>query len=376
MMEPRAFGGLLQEHGVTFFSGVPCSFLRGLINHALNHLDYYAAANEGDAVAIAAGATLGGRRAAVLLQNSGLTNALSPLTSLNHVFRIPVLGFVSLRGEPGVADEPQHELLGEITGKLLKVCRIETLLLDRDLDEARRQLLQADKFLRQDRSAFLIVRKGTFAEEPLSRPFCVPDSPKRLHISGSNRTFPRRIDVLAALNGLRDRNTLLLATTGKTGRELYELEDHPGNLYMVGSMGCVSSLGLGLALARPDKKVIAIDGDGALLMRMGSLATNGFYRPPNLLHVVLDNRCHDSTGGQDTVSGNVCFAAVASYSGYPAAMEVHVLSEFTSAVQTWLTAGGLTLISLPTGKGSKEALGRPGIKPIEVKERLMRHVQQ
>ena len=111
-------------------------------------------------------------------------------------------------------------------------------------------------------------------------------------------------------------------------------------------------------------------------MRMGSLATNGFYRPPNLLHVVLDNRCHDSTGGQDTVSGNVCFAAVASYSGYPAAMEVHVLSEFTSTVQTWLTAGGLTLISLPTGKGSKEALGRPGIKPIEVKERLMRHVQQ
>ena len=264
------------------------------------------------------------------MQNSGLTNALSPLTSLNHVFRIPVLGFVSLRGEPGVADEPQHELLGEITGELLKVCRIETLLLDRDLDEARRQLLQADKFLRQDRSAFLIVRKGTFAEEPLSRPFCVPDSPKRLHISGSNRTFPRRIDVLAALNGLRDRNTLLLATTGKTGRELYELEDHPGNLYMVGSMGCVSSLGLGLALARPDKKVIAIDGDGGLLMRMGSLATNGFYRPPNLLHVVLDNRCHDSTGGQDTVSGNVCFAAVASYCGYPAAMEVHVLSEFTT----------------------------------------------
>jgi phosphonopyruvate decarboxylase len=376
MIELPAFGGLLQEHGFTFFSGVPCSFLRGLISYALNHLDYCAAANEGDAVAIAAGAALGGRRAAVLLQNSGLTNALSPLTSLNHVFRIPVLGFVSLRGEPGVADEPQHELLGQITAELLRVCRIETLLLDRDLEEVRRQLAQVDQLLRQDRSVFVIVRKGTFAEEPLVQRLRVPDPARRLHLSEGHPTFPRRLEALAALNSLRDRNTVLLATTGKTGRELYEIEDHPGNLYMVGSMGCVSSLGLGLALARPDKKVIAIDGDGALLMRMGSLATNGFYRPPNLLHVVLDNRCHDSTGGQDTVSENVRFAAVASHSGYPAAFEVHDLGEFTTAVQTWLHTGGLTLLSLPIARGSREALGRPGIKPAEVKERLMRYVQQ
>jgi phosphonopyruvate decarboxylase len=375
MIDLPAFGGLLQEHGFTFFSGVPCSFLRGLINYALNHLDYCAAANEGDAVAIAAGAALGGRRAAVMLQNSGLTNALSPLTSLNHVFRIPVLGFVSLRGEPGVADEPQHELLGEITAELLRVCRIETLLLDRDFGEARRQVSQANRLLRQDRSVFVIVRKGTFAEEPLVRKLRVPDPARRLRFGEGRPTFPRRIEALAALNGLRDRDTVLLTTTGKTGRELYEIADHPGNLYMVGSMGCVSSLGLGLALARPDKKVIAIDGDGALLMRMGALATNGFHRPPNLLHVILDNHCHDSTGGQDTVSENVRFAAVASHSGYPAAIEAHDLGEFTAAVQTWLQAGGLTLLSLPIARGSREALGRPGIKPVEVKERLMHYLQ-
>jgi phosphonopyruvate decarboxylase len=144
---------------------------------------------------------------------------------------------------------------------------------------------------------------------------------------------------------------------------------------MVGSMGCVSSLGLGLALARPDKKIIAIDGDAAVLMRMGSLATNGFYRPANLLHVVLDNRSHDSTGGQDTVSGNVCFAAIASHSGYLAAIETHDLAEFSNAVEGWLKAGGLTFLSQPIAKGSKKDLGRPGIKPFEVKERLMRYVQ-
>jgi phosphonopyruvate decarboxylase len=376
VIELQAFGSLLHEYGFAFFSGVPCSFLKGLINFAINNLNYYAAANEGDAVAIAAGATLGGRRAAVLLQNSGLTNALSPLTSLNHVFRIPVLGFVSLRGEPGVADEPQHELLGEITADLLRLCRIETLLLDRDIDGARRQLAHADQLLRLDRSVFLIVRKGTFAEEPLSTPLHLPDIPRQLHLSQACPTFPRRLEVLAALNRLRDRKTLLLATTGKTGRELFELADHPGNLYMVGSMGCVSALGLGLAVALPDKKVIAIDGDGALLMRLGCLATNGFYQPPNLLHVVLDNRCHDSTGGQDTVSANVCFAAIASHSGYPTALEVHDLDEFTSAVETWFRTGGLTLISLPTARGSREGLGRPGVKPVEVKERFMRYVQQ
>jgi len=141
-------------------------------------------------------------------------------------------------------------------------------------------------------------------------------------------------------------------------------------------MGCVRSLGLGLAMARPDKKVIAIDGDGALLMRMGCLAANGFYRPPNLLHVVLDNHCHDSTGGQHTVAENVRFAAVASHSGYPAAFEVHDLGEFTTAVKTWLPTGGLTLLSLPIARGCREALGRPGIKPVGVKERPKRYVQR
>jgi phosphonopyruvate decarboxylase len=312
----------------------------------------------------------------VLIQNSGLTNALSPLTSLNYVFRIPVLGFVSLRGQPGLSDEPQHELLGEITEELLKVCRIETLLLEPDINAAGEQLRHADKVLRQDRSLFFIVRKGIFGDEPLLQQYRVPATEARLQISDSPLTWPRRVEALAALSQLRDRDTLLLATTGKTGRELFELEDHPGNLYMVGSMGCVSSLGLGLAVALAHKKVIAIDGDGALLMRLGSLATNGFYRPANLLHVVLDNRCHDSTGGQDTVSGNVCFARVAVHAGYPAAIEVHDIAELTSAVAAWMQTGGLTLICLPIARGSRQDLGRPGIKPFEVKERLMRHVQQ
>jgi phosphonopyruvate decarboxylase len=376
MIDLDDFGGLLQARGFDFFSGVPCSFLQGLINHAINRWKYYAAANEADAVAIAAGASLGGRKTAVLFQNSGLTNALSPLTSLNYVFQIPILGFVSLRGEPGTGDEPQHELLGRITAGLLRACRIESLILSGDSIEAAAQLARADELIGQDQSAFFLVRKGIFADEPLRRRLGMPPPSRHLHISPHPPAYPSRREALAVLDDLSDDNTVLLATTGKTGRELFQLRDCASHLYMVGSMGCASSLGLGLALARPEKRFIVIDGDGALLMRMGVLATNGFYRPANLLHVVLDNHSHDSTGGQDTVSGNVCFAAVASHSGYPAAIEAHDLDEFAAGIRQWLDAPQLTLVALPIAKGSTPGLGRPAVKPYEVKQRLMRYVQQ
>ena len=115
--------------------------------------------------------------------------------------------------------------------------------------------------------------------------------------------------------------TAVLASTGFCGRELYALEDRPNQLYMVGSMGCVVPLALGLALARPDLRVLALDGDGAALMRLGAFATVGAYGPPNLRHLLLDNGAHDSTGGQATVSPQVSFAEVAAACGYAAALE-------------------------------------------------------
>ena len=139
---------------------------------------------------------------------------------------------------------------------------------------------------------------------------------------------------------------MLLATTGKTGRELFEVGDKENNLYMVGSMGCISSLGLGLAMARPDKKVIAIDGDGSALMRLGSFATNAYYQPGNLLHILLDNNAHDSTGGQATVSHIVDFASVASTVSYPVSLQVNSLSELEDAITQWKNANQLTFIHL------------------------------
>ncbi|MGA9173286.1 MAG: thiamine pyrophosphate-binding protein, partial [Thermoactinomyces sp.] len=151
MINTRIFGKELKKLGFGFFSGVPCSFLKNLINYAINECDYVAAANEGDAVAIASGAYIGGRKSVVLMQNSGLTNAVSPLTSLNYPFRIPLLGFVSLRGEPGIPDEPQHELMGRITTKLLDLMEVQWDYLSNDLEEAKRQLVQANQHIEHNR---------------------------------------------------------------------------------------------------------------------------------------------------------------------------------------------------------------------------------
>ncbi|MCC3379566.1 phosphonopyruvate decarboxylase [Paenibacillus farraposensis] len=373
-MDTKLLGEELKKLGFTFFSGVPCSFLKSLINYAINECDYVAAANEGDAVAIASGAYVGGKKSVVLMQNSGLTNAVSPLTSLNYPFHIPLLGFVSLRGEPGVSDEPQHELMGRITTQMLDMMDIEWQYLSKDLNDAKNQLIQANAQIARHRSFFFVVKKGTFDKEPLQK-LQTPNhlNQIRQHVH-ADHPMPTRYDALSAINSMKDGNTVQIATTGKTGRELYEIEDAANNLYMVGSMGCISSFGLGLALSQPGKDIVVIDGDGSLLMRMGSLATNGYYHPPNMVHILLDNNAHESTGGQSTVSHNVDFIDIAASCGYAKSIYVHSLEELKASLQEWKVNRGLTFLYLKISKYSKHQLARPHMKPHEVKERLQRFI--
>ncbi|HNP95505.1 MAG TPA: phosphonopyruvate decarboxylase [Cyclobacteriaceae bacterium] len=376
MLSTQAFGNELKKLGYDFYSGVPCSFLKYLINYAINECDYVMAANEGDAVAIASGAYLGGKKSVVLMQNSGLTNATSPLTSLNYTFQLPVLGFVSLRGEAGLGDEPQHELMGQITEKMLKLMKVKWAYLSDDMNEAKKQLKKADKLIAKKETFFFVVKKGTFDEVKLKDQQLRTIQNKTKIKSSQKSELPTRRETLKTLVDLSESNTILLATTGKTGRELFEVADKPNHLYMVGSMGCISSLGLGLALAQPSKKVIVIDGDGSAIMRMGSFTTNAYYQPTNLLHIVLDNNTHDSTGGQATVSHNIDFVEHAASVCYPIAQQVNGLDELTKSIVKWQIQGGLTLLHLRIAKGSTKELGRPSIKPYQVKERLMHFIQQ
>ncbi len=360
MIDTQRFGEKLKNSGFDFYSGVPCSFLKDLINYSINECEYVMAANEGDAVAICAGAWLGGRKTVVLMQNSGLGNAVSPLTSLNAIFHIPVLGFVSLRGEPGLADEPQHELMGVITGKMLEAMRIDYAVLSEDETEAGQQLSRAVEITDAGKPFFFIVRKGIFSKVSL----------KENHKPAKREGLASRGEMLRSVKLAADRSSLFLATTGFTGRELYEIGDDPNNLYLVGSLGCVSSLGLGLSLTRPDRKVIVLDGDGSLLMRAGSLGVNAWYKPKAMLHILMDNQAHESTGGQFTVSPGINYPMLAEAFGYPGTFTAETPDELEKIIHDWDRTGGLAFVYVPIAVGAPETLGRPKTKPFEVTRRF------
>jgi phosphonopyruvate decarboxylase len=346
----------LAARGIGLATGVPCSYLTPLIDRAIagRSMRYVAAANEGEALAVAAGAWLGGTAGLVLLQSSGLGNAVNPLTSLNDPFRIPALLVVTWRAEPGgPPDEPQHHKMGSILLGLLEVLGVPARILPVEGWEA-----VVDEVLdERDRTGLpvaLVVRHETFAPVTAERP------------TGA-ATMSRR-DALLAIRRALPSDGLLVATTGFTGRELYALGDRADQLYVVGSMGCASSLALGLALTRPERRVVCVDGDGAVLMRMGALATIGAEAPRNLLHVVLDNGCHDSTGGQATVTGTTDLAAVAAACGYASVRREERPDALADAVGGILR--GPAFLHVPIRPGTAGKLPRPVVTPAAVARRF------
>lgn len=377
MIEASQFVGSAKRLGFDFWAGVPCSFLTPFINYTIGDdgLTYISSANEGDAVAAATGASLGGHRAVAMMQNSGLGNAVSPLTSLNYVFRVPILLIVTLRGEPGKPDEPQHELMGQITPELLDTMQIPWSWFPDRVDAIDDVLATAVSHMDSTgRPYALIMKKGVVAPYPLveSKSFSrVGGELHELPVTCKADT-PSRHEVLSELVASTDAgNTVLIASTGFSGRELYAIEDRPNQLYMVGSMGCAASLGLGLSMVRPDKKVVVIDGDGAVLMRMGNLATIGAYAPGNFYHLLLDNRVHESTGGQATVSEAVDFSGVALACGY---REVLGTTDGDNVINRFLSAKAPAFLCLKTSRGVPAGLPRPSIKPMDVARRLMNHI--
>ncbi len=375
MIRAEAFIAAARERGFRLYSGVPCSYLTPFINYTIGspELCYVAAANEGDAVAIAAGSALGGVPAVAMFQNSGLGNAVSPLTSLTHTFRIPVLLIVTWRGEPGgAADEPQHELMGRITPQMLELMDIPWALFPANEAAIEPALDRAlAHFQSEGRPYALVMQKGGVADAKLAtRPQAAAPTP----VASALRAKPQhtRREMLAAIRDVGAAEDVLIATTGFTGRELYALGDRPNQLYMVGSMGCAVSLALGLALARPGQRIIAIDGDGAALMRLGALSTVGAKRPPNLVQVLLDNGVHESTGGQATASASVDFCALAAASGYPMTLAAATPASLAAALSD--RRPGLRFIHVPIVPGIPDRLPRPTMTPAEVAARLRAHL--
>lgn len=375
MIAAESFIGAAETQGFALYAGVPCSYLTPFINHAISspRLQYVGAANEGDAVAIAAGSALGGRPAIAMFQNSGLGNAVNPLTSLTHPFRIPVLLIVTWRGEPGGApDEPQHGLMGEVTPSLLELMQVPWEPFPATEAAIGPALARAAAhFAKEQRPYALVMRKGSVADAKRAPAAGSPAGPAAMRRQRPPARHARR-EMLAAIRAASRPDDLLIATTGYTGRELFALGDSPNQFYMVGSMGCAASLALGLALARPGRRVVAIDGDGAALMRLGALATVGHERPGGLVHVLLDNGQHESTGGQATVSGGIDFCAIAAACGYTAVSTAGAPDELAALLAA--RAPGPQFVHVPILPGVPSSLPRPALAPAEVAARFRRHI--
>ncbi|KAF0143196.1 MAG: phosphonopyruvate decarboxylase [Rhodospirillaceae bacterium] len=375
MIQAEAFLKAACERSFDFYTGVPCSFLTPLINRVISDqgTTYVGATSEGEAVAIAAGAWLAGRETVVMCQNSGLGNTVNPLTSLNWPFRIPTLLIVTWRGQPGHPDEPQHALMGQMTPALLDLMRIPNRLFPVTAAEIAPALDGARAAMERYGLPFaLLMAQGSVVAEALEEtPLTVPPPGEVVDICCGHALSqrPTRAAALACVLALVPDEAAVFATTGKCGRELFTLSDRAQHFYQVGSMGGASALGLGVAL-NTRRPVIVLDGDGAALMKMGNMATIGAKAPRNLIHILLDNGVHDSTGGQATVSANVSFARMAGGCGYTTATATDELTGFETAVQQALTRPGPHMIHLRLQPGSMTRLGRPTVKPAAVAQRF------
>jgi len=364
-----------KKRNFLLYTGVPCSYLKPFINYVIDSpdIEYIGAANEGEGVAIAAGATLAGINSVVMFQNSGLGNAVNPITSLIQTFKIPSLIITTLRGEPnGPEDEPQHELMGKITTSLLDLMEVEWQFFPENKEDINLAYDKAQEAISNGKPYALVMKKGSVKDYKIKK------KPLKKDIN-TDKIFPTngligtRSEALEAIQKNVDDKDLLIATTGYTGRELYALEDRDNQLYTVGSMGCASSIGLGISIFSKTNRVITLDGDGSVLMRMGALATIGYYRPKNFLHILLNNELHESTGGQSTVSHSTDFLGIAQSCGYQQVMSCSTIKELESVISN--ETDKLTFCLLNIEPGVMDNLPRPNIKPFEVAKRFKNYIR-
>lgn len=375
MLSPESFIDFLNSKEIDFFTGIPDSLLQSFCialysrykNGSKNHI---VAVNEGNAVALAAGHYLAtGKTPLVYLQNSGLGNSVNPAISLTDpkVYGIPVLYVIGWRGEPGVHDEPQHIRQGEITCELLHVMGITYKIVDQTTTIEHLKLWYDDEFkylLQEGKSVAFVVRKGSF-EAPKGS---FPPTPASM-----SREF-----VIQQITDSLTSNDYVISTTGKISRELFEYrktKESPQaahDFLTVGSMGHASSIALTISVNHPKKKIWCLDGDGALLMHMGSLALIGTMKPKNFIHVVLNNGSHESVGGMPTVATSIDLCDIAKACGYSYTLQIRDIDQLKSSLLD-LKSGfnGPVFIEIFVSSGSRSDLIRPDTSPSHNKEQFM-----
>ncbi|MEL7556163.1 MAG: phosphonopyruvate decarboxylase [bacterium] len=354
-----------------FFTGVPDSQLKPLCNYLFSTYgiskQHIIAANEGNCTALAAGYHLAtGKVPVVYLQNSGIGNIINPVASLmnDKVYGIPCIFIIGWRGEPGVHDEPQHIYQGEVTLKLLEDLDVCTFIIDKDTKESEVEetLISWQPLLKAGKQVAFVIKKGALEFDG------------KVKYKNDNSMF--REEIIKHIVAVT-RKDPIVSTTGKASRELFEIREanvqgHSYDFLTVGSMGHSSSIALGIALNKPEKKVWIIDGDGAVLMHMGAMAVIGSNKPENLVHIVINNGAHETVGGMSTVAEKINLVAIAKACGYPNALKVDCFEALDAVLQSAKEKNELSFIEVKCSIGARDDLGRPTTTAKENKENFMK----
>jgi phosphonopyruvate decarboxylase len=371
MISCQDFFDILNKYDLSFFTGIPDStfkeWMKFLVDKDEVRLKNLIACNECEAVALAAGYHLATNKVGVVyMQNSGLGKSVNPLTSLcdPDVFSIPALLMIGWRGEPGKVDAPQHKKMGKITLPILETLQIPYWILEPDLKIIEKKLKEVIAHFEANKSPYaFIVRKNLFQNYDLEKAVI-------------NKYTLLREEAISVIMQNLNNDEIIVSSTGFVSRELYEYresnkKDHYKSFYNIGSMGCASSIGLSIALQKPNRKVIVFDGDGAAIMQMGTFTTIGKYAPSNYLHFIFDNQAHESTGGQPTNSDSVGLARIALASNFKMAVTITTKKELIKVLKEFKNQKGPLLILIKTKKGTRSDLKRPDKTPIQLKEEFM-----
>lgn len=368
MIEVKEAYDALVRSGIDMFTGVPDSLLKDFCAYVTDTADsrrHIIAANEGNAVGIAAGHYLAtGKPALVYMQNSGLGNTVNPLLSLvdEKVYSIPMVLMIGWRGEPGVHDEPQHVKQGEVTLSLLDAMQIPSIVLE-NVGQLGQQVALA---VERKAPTAVVIRKGTFGKYKLK------------NATSNDYPLSREEAMKLVVSHLRHTD-VIVSTTGKLSRELFEYREarndgHGHDFLTVGSMGHSSSIALGIALEKRDRRVFCFDGDGAFIMHTGALGIVASMHPRNFIHILFNNGAHESVGAQPTIGFALDATAIAKASGYTHAITATTAEEMVSALQQLDKLEGPVLIELRVRIDSRDDLGRPTTTPIENKQAFMQEL--
>ncbi len=371
MLDVATIYQTFQNKGVDFFTGVPDSLLQNICAYITDNTSkekHIIAANEGAAVGLAAGHYMAcGKLPLVYMQNSGLGNAINPLLSLadEKVYSLPLILMIGWRGEPGVKDEPQHKKQGEVTLALLDAMQIPYVILDMDEQQAVAQIEDTLEAARSElRPRAIVVRKNTFGKY-------------KLKAEAVNNYSLSREDALKLVIDALHETDVVVSTTGKLSRELFEYREakgqgHDRDFLTVGSMGHSSSIALGIALEKKNRKLYCLDGDGAFIMHMGAITNVGSLLPKNYYHILFNNGAHESVGGQPTLGFRLDIPAIAKACGYRHTFVATTEEEMKSALCEMQSLSGPVLLELKVKIASRDDLGRPTTTTIENKEAFMK----